>query len=148
MTLDEACVRFNLDKKQLKRRLDAGMVLDVRKVGRVRVLPDDTKMIPAKHEIAAFLLQILKYKNNSAYSISRSLCPTEKSLRIVMDYLYRRGFISGYTFSPSIQETFQSTELTDSGFEYILGASLTKKLELHATVPINTYVGCGFVGCK
>lgn len=133
MTTAEACVRFNIDKNELSNRIKANMVIGIRKDGRSIVIPDDTLIIPSKMDIKAFLLQILKYKNNPNITISREHFPQEDSLMAVLDYLYRRGFIGEYSCATSIQSTFDTISLTDSGISYILGEGVSKKLETAVT---------------
>lgn len=49
------------------------------------------------------------------------VCPDENSLRAVVEYIYRRGFIGEYKFSVSIRELFNGLSLTDEGLAYVIG---------------------------
>ena len=93
MTTNEACEKFGLEKKELYKRIKAGMIPGVVKKGRMFVIPNETPFIPSEQEIRTFLLQILKFKNNPSYVFSRRLCQTDKDLKDVLHYLYCRGFV-------------------------------------------------------
>lgn len=147
MTTAEARTRFNIDEKELRKRIDTDMVIGIRKEGRKFVIPDDTLIIPSKMEIVAFLLQILKYKNNPSITISRGLCPSEDSLKAVLKYLYLRGFIGEYVYSKSLHSTFDTISLTDSGISYILGNAHSKKIEAVASVPVTVNLNFALVNC-
>lgn len=137
MTTAEACSRFKLDKKELQKRIKEDMVLGIHKEGRFLVIPDETKIIPSKTNIMSFLFQIVKYKNNPSTTVSRALCPTDDGLRAVMEYLYKRGFIGTYEFSPYIPDLFASATLTDEGLTYMLGKTTSEKLNGDITNYIN-----------
>ena len=47
MTTNEACEKFGLEKKELYKRIKAGMILGVVKKGRMFVIPDKTPFIPS-----------------------------------------------------------------------------------------------------
>lgn len=70
------------------------MIIGCRKDENRIVISDDITIIPSKKEIQAVLLEILKSKNNSTSVISRNFCPTEKHLRILVEYLYLRACCS------------------------------------------------------
>lgn len=84
MTTNEACEKFGLEKKELYKRIKAGMIPGVVKKGRMFVIPNETPFIPSEQEIRTFLLQILKFKNNPSYVFSRRLCQTDKDLKGVL----------------------------------------------------------------
>ena len=108
MNTKEAAEKFKLDIQEVRSRKDDGMILGARTVkGRI-FIPDDTTIIPSKQDIQAFLLEILKYKNNSGTTVSRKLCPDEESLRSVVEYVYKRGFIGEFEFRSSINSLFQN----------------------------------------
>ena len=60
MTVKEASVIFKLEEKEIRKRNSDSMILGVGKIGRNIFIPDDTKIIPSKLEIKAFLVQIIK----------------------------------------------------------------------------------------
>lgn len=145
MTTAEACVRFGLDKKELERRRKAGMIIGQHKEGKAIVIPDDTQIIPSKEDIVAFLFQIAKFKNNPNMTISRKLCPTRDGLCAVMDYLYRRGFVGEYCFSECVDEMFHSVQLTNDGFNYILGDAHSRKINATVSIPVTVNSNIGLV---
>lgn len=137
MTIREASIKFNLDEKEIRKRKKDNMIINVRKDGRSVVIPDDTMLIPSKADIQSFLLQIIKYKNNNAFTISKSLCPGREQLHAVMDYLYKRGFIGNYTFTEEIEEMFSNVQMTDSGFDFVFGYGSFDKLSSIVSAPVH-----------
>lgn len=136
MTIREASVKFNLDEKEIRARKKGNMIIGVRKEGKNVVIPDDTILIPSKKEVQSFLLQILKYKNNKSIAISRAMCPQKEQLQAIMIYLYDRGFVAEYSFSENIKTLFDSIQITDGGFDFILGRGSFGKLSSIVPVPI------------
>ena len=51
MTTNEACEKFGLEKKELYKRIKAGMIPGVVKKGRMFVIPNETPFIPSEQEI-------------------------------------------------------------------------------------------------
>ncbi len=81
MTTNEACEKFGLEKKELYKRIKAGMIPGVVKKGRMFVIPNETPFIPSEQEIRTFLLQILKFKNNPSYVFRVGSAKQTKTLR-------------------------------------------------------------------
>ena len=136
MNTKEAAEKFKLDIQEVRNRKDDEMILGARTVkGRI-VIPDDTAIIPSKQDIQAFLLEILKFKNNPSTTISRKLCPDEESLRSVVEYVYKRGFIGEYEFRSSINSLFQNLRLTDEGLAYVIGAGRLNQMTTYSIHPI------------
>ena len=136
MNTKEAAEKFKLDIQEVRNRKDDGMILGARTVtGRI-VIPDDTVIIPSKQDIQAFLLEILKFKNNPSTTVSRKLCPDEESLRSVVEYVYKRGFIGEFEFQSSISSLFQNLSLTDEGLAYVIGAGRMNQMTTYSIHPI------------
>lgn len=146
MTIREASIKFNLDEKEIRKRKKDNMIINVRRDGRCVVIPDDTMVIPSKKDIQSFLLQIIKYKNNNSFAISRSLCPEKEQLSAIMKYLYIRGFIGDYTFAEKIEDLFSNVQITDSGFDFVFGYGSFSKLSSIISTPIYLNLGadCSF----
>lgn len=136
MTIKEASAKFKLDEKEIRARKKENMIIDVHNDGKRVVIPDDTILIPSKKDIQSFLLQIIKYKNNNSIAISRELCPEKEQLQAVMIYLYERGFIGKFTFSEEIETLFDNVQITDSGFDFVLGYGSFGKLSNIMPAPI------------
>ena len=136
MTIKEASAKFKLDEKEIRARKKENMIIDVHNDGKRVVIPDDTILIPSKKDIQSFLLQIIKYKNNNSIVISRELCPGKEQLQAVMIYLYKRGFIGNFTFSEEIKTLFDNVQITDSGFDFVLGYGSFGKLSNITPTPI------------
>ena len=136
MTIKEASAKFKLDEKEIRARKKENMIIDVHNDGKRVVIPDDTILIPSKKDIQSFLLQIIKYKNNNSIVISRELCPGKEQLQAVMIYLYKRGFIGNFTFSEEIKTLFDNVQITDSGFDFVLGYGSFGKLSNIMPTPI------------
>lgn len=149
MTTAEACKKFNLTKSELDKRRKAGMIYPRPSKGEDGryIISDETEIIPSQMDIVTFLLQILKYKNNPNIVISRQLCPGDQELKAVLNYLYHRGFIGEYTYSPDIAEAFDTVSLTDGGFAYILGGAREKQISAAAIVPITLNVNLALAHC-
>ena len=136
MNTKEAAEKFKLDIQEVRNRKNDGMILGARTVkGRI-VIPDDTVIIPSKQDIQAFLLEILKFKNNPSTTVSRKLCPDEESLRCVVEYVYKRGFIGEFEFQSSISSLFQKLSLTDEGVAYVIGAGRLNQMATYSIHPI------------
>ena len=112
-------------------------MLQKRKVGRNIEISDDTKFIPVKNDIQAFLFQILRYKNNPHLAISRRMCPDAYSLKILFDYLYNNGYIIEYEFSEDISVLFRNTVLTDEATDLIFSKYRIDQLKNINFTPIN-----------
>lgn len=141
MTVKEASIRFNLDEKEVRKRYKAEMIIGARKDGRCVVIPDNTEVIPSKSEIKAFLLQIIKQKNNPTYVMSRELCPDIASLKCLLNYLYIRGLIGNYKYCETAEEMLNYVQLTEAGFSYILGEKTYVALNQGLSIPISINVG-------
>ena len=141
LTTKKASVAFNLNEKEIRKRYGDGMIIGARKDGRLIVIPDDTEIIPSKKEIRAFLLQILKQRNNSETVISRGLCPDTKTLNSLLRYLYKRGFIGAYKENNSDGDLIKQIKLTDEGFSYVIGdkhyLSLNAPISLPLAINVN-----------
>jgi hypothetical protein len=129
MTVKEAEEKFGISEKEIRKRKTDGMIHGAKNVNGRIVIPDDTVIIPSKKDIQTFLLQILKYKNNNGFTISRSLCPDAKSLKAVMEYLYNMGFIGEYIFNKDIRSVFNNVSLTDDGIEFVFGKKKVLSIE-------------------
>lgn len=139
MTIKEASVKFNLDEKEIRARKKDNMIIGVRKDGKNVVIPDDTILIPSKKEIQSFLLQIIKYKNNKSITISRAMCPQKDQLQAIMLYLYNKGLVGEFAFSEDIEVLFDNIQITDAGFDFVLGYGSFNKLSsiVHNPVQLN-----------
>ena len=122
MTVKDASVKFNIDEKEIRRRIKDDMVKGIRKDGRTIIIPDDTVLIPSKKEIRFFLMQIIKYKNNTSIAISREICPSDEQLRALTIYLYNTGYIGESNFSSNIRELFDKIQITDKGINLLFGS--------------------------
>ena len=137
MTVKEASIRFDLDEKEIRKRQRDNMIIGIRKDGRSVVIPDNTEIIPSKSEVRSFLFQILKKRNNVETIISRSLCPTTSSLKSLLSYLYKRGFIGEYSENVPTDELINSVRLTDDGLSYIFGEKMFTSLNIPISIPLN-----------
>ena len=150
MTVKEANVRFGKDVKDIRKSHKDGMILGSHKVGRNIIIPDETTIIPAKKEIQNFLLQILKFKNNHFYVISRDLCPTPDHLKVLVEYLVKKGLIGSVNISDNITdnitELLESIQLTDKGFEFTFSAYYYDKINAICSVPLNINISGVHVG--
>lgn len=136
MTIKKASEIFKVDEKIIRKSVNDGM-LPKQKVGRNIEIPDETEFIPIKNDIQAFLFQILRYKNNPHYPISRRMCPDEKSLKILFDYLYNNGYIAECEFSEDICTLFNNIVLTDEATNLIFSKYKIDQLKNITFMPIN-----------
>lgn len=135
MTVKEASHLFNLDENEIRNRKKDNMIIGVEKKGRYIFIPDDTKIIPSKTEIKAFLLEIIKYKNNDEIALDRSLCPDYGTLIAVAEYLYKKGFIGEYNCFSNAKTFFDEVILTDKGMEFVFEKEY-KNLSKYEFLPI------------
>ncbi len=135
MTVKRAAEVFKIDEKVIRKSIGDGM-LQKRKVGRNIEIPDDTKFIPIKSDIQAFLFQILRYKNNHI-AISRRMCPDSESLKILFEYLYYKGYIAEYEFTEDIETLFNNTVLTDDATDLIFSKYKIDQLKNINFMPIS-----------
>lgn len=136
MTIKRAAEIFQINEKIIRKSIYDGM-LQKRKVGRNIEIPDDTKFIPVKNDIQAFLFQILRYKNNPRLPISRRMCPDAESLKILFDYLYHNGYIAECNFSEDIVTLFNDIVLTDEATNLIFSKYRIERLKSITFMPIN-----------
>lgn len=125
MTVKEAANKFGRNENEIRAIIRDGFLLAHKEKGKY-IIPNDTQIIISKTEIQIFLLQIIKYKNNEHYVISRKGCPCFEELKILADYLYINGLIGQINTYKNEDEFFQKAKLTDKGFDLILG-TVTKK---------------------
>ena len=136
MTIKKAAEAFQIDEKIIRKSIGDGM-LQKRKIGRNIEIPDDTKFIPVKNDIRAFLFQILRYKNSPHYPISRKLCPDTDSLKILFEYLYHNGYITEYAFSEDIAILFKNIVLTEEATDLIFSKYKIDQLKNTNFMPIS-----------
>ena len=136
MTIKKAAEIFKINEKIIRKSVNDGM-LPKQKVGRNVEIPDETEFIPIKNDIQAFLFQILRYKNNPHYPISRRMCPDAKSLKILFDYLYNNGYIAECEFSEDIGTLFNNIVLTDEATNLIFSKYKIDQLKNITFMPIN-----------
>lgn len=136
MTIKRAAEVFQIDEKIIQKSINEGL-LKKRKIGKNIEIPDDTKFIPIKNDIQAFLFQILRYKNNAHLPISRKMCPDTASLKILFEYLYRNGYIAEYEFSEDISVLFRNTILTEEATDFIFGKYKIDQLKNINFMPIS-----------
>lgn len=141
MTVKEASIHFNLEEKEIRKRYNAKMIIGARKDGKCIVIPDNTEVIPSKAEIKAFLLQIIKQRNNPNHVMSRGLCPDLESLKCLLKYLYNRGLIGGYKDCMSAEEMLSNIQLTEEGFSFVFGEKTYIALNQGFSLPITVNVG-------
>lgn len=136
MTIKRAAEIFQIDEKIIRKSINDGM-LQKRKIGRNIEISDDTKFIPVKNDIQAFLFQILRYKNNPHLPISRRMCPNTDSLKFLFEYLYHKGYITEYKFSEDITDLFENTVLTDEATDLIFSKYRIDQLKNINFMPIS-----------
>ena len=136
MTIKKATEIFQIDEKIIRKSIEDGM-LQKRKIGRNIEISDDTKFIPVKNDIQAFLFQILRYKNNPHLPISRRMCPNTDSLKFLFEYLYYKGYITEYKFSEDITVLFENTVLTDEATDLIFNKYRVDQLKNINFMPIS-----------
>ncbi|MCQ2471978.1 MAG: hypothetical protein MJ147_08080 [Clostridia bacterium] len=125
MTVKEAANKLSLEEKEIRKRRKDGMIIGLKKLPNGRLfIPEDTKIIPSKIEVKSFILQILKFKNDMNYIISRELCADNDSLNDLISYLYKRGFIGQVGFYNNIMELFSIIKVTEKGFDYVTGGKI------------------------
>ena len=147
MNVKDASKIFKIDEKEIRNRKKAGMIIGcIKEKGRI-VIPDETRIIPSKIEIQLFLLEILRYKNNTNVTISREFCPDSLRLEIILEYVYKRGFIGEYTFDSNIEVVFSRISLTEKGMQYLLGEGKINNMNNYNVLPvsINPQVKIGIV---
>lgn len=144
MTIKKAAEMFQVDEKTIRRSIADGM-LQKWKVGRNIEIPDGTMFIPIKNDIQAFLFQILRYKNDPFFPISRRMCSDVDSLKILFEYLYRRGYIAEYEFSEDILSLFNGVILTAEAIDLIFGKYKITQLKSinFMTITINPTIKIG-----
>lgn len=135
MTIKKAAEIFQIDEKIIRKSINDGMI-SKRKVGNNIEIPDETTFIPVKNEIQGFLYQILRYKNNPHYPISRELCPDNTSLVVLFEYLYQKGYITEIKFTDSIRDLFHTVMLTDKATELIFSKRKIEQLGVVNLSPI------------
>lgn len=136
MTVKEAADKLNLDEKEVRKRRKDNMIIGLRKVNGRLIIPDDTAIIPSKKEIQAFLVQILKFKNDSNYVISRELCPDANSLNNIVTYLFKRGFIGEVKSDSNIAHLFSRIKVTESGFDYVVKSNINSTTTSNVSINI------------
>ena len=138
MTTKEASVKFQISEKDIRSSIKDKMLHAMKESGRY-IIDDNIAFIPIKRNIQAFLFKILQYKNNNHIALDFSLCHNEHELKIVMDYLFEKGYISQFNFTSNINELFSNTTLTDKGISFAIGKNIVSKriIDIHVSFPIN-----------
>lgn len=126
MTVNGAFRIFKLSEKDIRKCCKDGMVKGAYKNKNRWIIPDETKIILTKKQVQEFLFQIIKFKNNPNLPISRELCETEEKTKILFDYLFELGLLGEYVFLSNIKSLFYDVQITDKGFELLMGSYYRK----------------------
>jgi hypothetical protein len=132
MTLKDAAKKFCLDEKEVRKRKEDGMVLGVRKEKGHIHIPDDTQVIPPKTAVQAFLLQILKNKNEQPSLAAETLCPNDEKRKVLLEYLCKRGLINRNTAWVGEEYCLAAFNLTEAGLNYVVGDFRYKQLDYYS----------------
>lgn len=134
MTTKQASAIFRIDEKEIRKRNKDGMIIGVTKEHGLLIIPDDTKLIPSKADVQAFLFQILKYKNNPSIVIAQNMFPDIEKLKIFAEFLFLKGYIGKYSVFYSEKEFLSAAQITDIGMQLVFGNNAIKNLSVPITV--------------
>lgn len=112
--------KFHISKKQIYELGKKGLC-GIHKEGKKWVIPDNTKILISVSEIRRFLIQVIKYKNNSGYTFPRDLCPTEIILKELVNQQYHNGFIGSTAKGSNAIEILENVILTEKGIDIAIG---------------------------
>ena len=121
MTTKEAADCFNLNERVVRTLCKENKIHGVTKINGKYVIPDESIMIITDENAKAFLLQLLKFKNNSDMTLSSAGADTEDKLRTWLEYLISQGLIGFCEFSPDYRTLLTRMSLTDKGFDVVFG---------------------------
>lgn len=141
MTIKEISSKFKIDEKVIRQSIKDGLI-EADKTKRPYILSDDLKFIPIKKQLQAFLFQVLKYKNNPNIALNRSMCQNNEQLNILLEYLFKKGFVSKWEICEDICCSFTSIMLTDDGIDFAVGEKLAQKRLGDFNLTFNFNAGC------
>lgn len=134
MTTKQASVRFNIDEREIRKRNKDGMIMGVTKEHGFLIIPDETKLIPSKADVKAFLFQILKFKNNQSIVLAQNMFPDVERLKIFAEFLFLKGYIGRYDDFCNEKDFLNAVQITDIGMQLVFGNNVVGKLSMPITV--------------
>ena len=143
MTTKEAAEHFNLSEKVVRTLCKEKKILGVTKPNGKYLIPDNTVMIVTDENARAFLLQLVKYKNNPGIILSNAGADTEEKLHTWHEYLLSQGLVGPCEFSANYRTLLDGMSLTDKGFDVVFGKQQHISLRGFTIEPaINVNIAC------
>lgn len=127
MTTKEATKKFGISEREIRKLASAGKIKNAKKVNEVYIIPDDIPIIITDKMARAFLLTILKLKNNPHLVLSTREIEDKKICRAWYDYMLEQELVGDCKFSSDPQKLLRRMQLTEKGIEQVVG----KKELLH-----------------
>lgn len=134
MTTKQASVKFGIDEREIRKRNKDGMIIGVTKERGLLIIPDETKLIPSKSDVQAFLFQLLQYKNNHSIVVAQNTFPDVNKLKALAEFLFLKGYIGKYDNFYSEKDFLNDVQITDIGMQLVFGNNAIKKLSMPLTI--------------
>ena len=141
MTTKEAAERFDIKERIIQKLASEGKIAGTQKVRGCYEIPNDTAIIITDQMARAFLLKLLKLKNNPGELVSTYDLLDEKISRTWYRYLLEQEVIGDCEYTPDPRELMLRMKLTNKGLEAVVGKRTLIKIENVSIAP-TFYIGC------
>ena len=140
MTTKEAAERFNLSERTIRRLANEGKIIGACKVEGSYEIPDDTPIIITEKMARAFLLKVLKLRNNPNLIVSTQELSSEVMSRVWYQYMLRQELVGDCEYTSEPRKLLLRMQLTEKGMEQVIGKKtfgILEKLRLEPTINLN-----------
>lgn len=149
MTTKDAAKKFNLSERKVQKLAKEQKIVGADKINGVYVIPDDVFLVT--DEMArAFLLKILRLKNNSHEVLSTNDLIDKSNIHIWHTYMQKQGLVGDCDCFDDPRQLLENMQLTEKGWSFVLGSktfSLLKIENLNVNLQISALsVGAGGIG--
>ena len=138
MTTKEAAKKFSLSEWEVRKLAKEKKIIGADKINGVHNIPEDAFIITDKMA-RAFLLKILKLKNNPHEVISTNDLIDQSNAYTWHIYMHKQGLVGDCAFVAEPRQLLQNMQLTDKGWAFALGAKTFSLLKFE-NVNINLQV--------
>ncbi|MDO4492441.1 MAG: helix-turn-helix domain-containing protein [Clostridia bacterium] len=144
MTTKEAAEKFGISNKTVSKLCSENKIHGVEKINGKYRIPDETEMIITDDAAKAFLIQVLKLKNNPDITLPVAGYETEEKKKVWYGYLLNQGLIGECALCADAGQWMQGMSLTDKGLETILGKK-NAWMQLQAVLKVSGSLNIGIV---
>lgn len=140
MTTKQASDTFCIPVRTIRDLCRQNKIADVVKNGREYIIPDDTPVIITDDKAKAFLLQLLKFKNNPDIVLSQCGIDSEQKGRTFLRYLLSQNLIGECDYCDDYRQLLRNMQITDHGFDFLLGSIAKEPKSININIEVSNNV--------